>query len=149
MSRFLAVVAATVVMGACAKASTERATPEEANGRQTFDALPAEIQQRIEASVNRHSNDTVLRWCSGGTYDQARCKQHLRGRMGRYSCALNISYENLRERWIASYDEPGRYGMHPDDAFFAFLEDADFCTPKQPGAAMDGAIFLTPSDNWN
>ncbi|MEO1079764.1 MAG: hypothetical protein AAFY29_09430 [Pseudomonadota bacterium] len=137
------------MISVCAKTNAERAAPEEANGRQTFDALPAEVQQRIAATINRYSNDTVLSWCSGGTYDQARCKQHLRGRMGRYSCALNISYEDLRKRWIASYDEPGRYGMHPDNAFFAFLEDEDFCTPKQPGAAMNGAIVLTPSDDWN
>jgi hypothetical protein len=108
-----------------------------------------QLQAAVARASANHANDYVLALCRGPSYDPARCKQHLRGRMMRYGCELNIPYEDLRDRWIASYERAGRFDMMPDDAFFAFLEEEDFCDPTQLDTSMDGALIRLEEDSWN
>lgn len=129
--------------------TTDSAQSEYSVGSSVRNEVPPEILDMVRTMTNRVSNGRIASWCTGDGYSEQRCKQHLRGRMMRFSCPLNTSYEDLRRRWIASYDDVSRHDLHPDDAFYAFLEDEDFCEPKQPRDSMGGAVFMTTDDGWD
>lgn len=130
-------------------AETRREAPAVPEPAQTEIVLKPSVQQAMEAWAAQHANEHVLSWCRGMSYDKERCKQHLRGRMRRFSCELNIAYDDLRARWLASYELPGRYDMMPDDAFFAFLEDGDFCSPKVPDPSMNAVNVYIDDEPWD
>ena len=151
MNRATVILALLSVSVACSDGRNHtaefQATPLHVNEGEVGSATPL---QQVQDVVARSSNETVLDWCRDGkSYNEFICKQHLRGRMSRFGCELTVSYDEVRTRWIASYELPGRYQMMPDDAFFAFLEDEDFCEPKQPDPAMNNMVSFTGADAWS
>ncbi len=144
-----AIVALAVIVTACSDAGERTNAFHETPFQPADNGEPLTPLKNVQASFARSSNEYVLGWCrDGASYAENRCKQHLRGRMRRFSCDLTVSYDEVRTRWIASYDQPGRFEMTPDDAFFAFLEDADFCEPIQPNPATNNIVRYSSEDAW-